>query len=163
MTHEDQSEYVSLFRQGPFLRVFAGQLILLTLTIGAAAWIAAGFGLSVVFLAALVFVALAALSVVGPAVSIAAELRVDPAGIRAKRYFGRTWNCRWEDLECVLLFEMPTFGARYRLRLVSSTAGSIVVTNLVNDFEALLERVHRFAPTTPKCQPPSIIQRALSG
>jgi hypothetical protein len=154
----------SLYRQPPFYRVFAGQLILLACAATAAVLISRLFGLSIVSLVAIAFVMLALVSIVGPARSIAAEVRLDADGIKAKRYIGEPWTSAWSDLTCVGEFELATFGTLRRLRLESRTGGTIYVSDLMPNFDDLVQRVRTLGPSEiPPCPRLGLIARLLTG
>jgi hypothetical protein len=148
--------------EGSFFCVFMGQLILLVLTIVGAIFVGIIFGLSIPLLGALLFVALAVLSILGPALTTASELTIGPTGIEAKKYFGRTWSCSWSEVTCVLVFESHAFGSRYRVKICAASASSVVVSDLASDFSGFLDQLERFVPEAPPCAH-SILNRVLSG
>ena len=149
-----------MYRQGSFVRVFAGQLILLAALFVTAAWLYPWSG--IVFLAPLlVFAALATLSAFGPAHAMAQEVTVDQDGMTARKYFGRSWSSRWDDLICADVLDVPSFGSRRRLKIESRTNGVLFVSDLIDDFDGLVERLTAFASAVQPCGRPGLIERWL--
>ena len=150
------------YSQGSFFRVFAGQLLLLLLLMAAAVWIWTQSGSSVVVVP-LIFVVLAAISIVGPVRGMAREVIVDESAIKANKYFGRSWLSLWDDVDCAVVREVPTFGARRRLKVVSRTSGPLFVSDVVDDFDDLVAQLKTFAPNAVPCDRPGHIERWLIG
>ncbi len=154
----------STYRQPSFFRLFAGQLFLLACAIPAATWISLLYGVSVVSLVAIGFVLLGVVSILGPARVIAAQVTVDANGIAAKRYLGSKWTCTWTDLLCIGEFEIPTFGALRRLKLESRTDGTIYISDVMANYDDLLEQINRYGGFgKPPCSRPSLLTRLLTG
>lgn len=152
-----------IYRQQPFYRIFAGQLILLGMLMAAAVWLWMWSGVSLVLVVIIFFAVLATMSIVGPAHAMAHEVITDQSAMRAKKYFGRSWLTPWDDVQCALVIEVPTFGARKRLKVVSRTSGALFVSDLIDNFDDLVAQVKSFAPNAEPCDRPGAIERWVIG
>jgi hypothetical protein len=148
------------YSQGSFFRVFAGQLLLLVLLVAAAVWMWTWSGSSVVVVP-LIAAVLAVISIVGPVRVMARRVIVDESAIKANKYFGRSWLSLWDDVDCAVVLEVPTFGARRRLKIVSRTSGPLFVSDLINDFDDLVAQLKTLAPDAVPCDRPGHIERWL--
>ena len=149
------------YRTPSFLRVFGGQLLLVVLALAVSVWLflVADAALTLVGLG---FVALGIWSIARPLWTIATRVTLDDRGVHASTSLGRSWSSAWEDIDCVVVFEIPTFGAVRRLKIGSRTSGAIYVSDLIYGFDDLVARVTSHGPDTP-CSPPGLLTRLLIG
>jgi hypothetical protein len=149
------------YRQAPFARVFLGQLFLACALVVTALLV--GFGRSGAAGAVLaLFAGIQCVVILALSTRLAREVHLRDDRIEARTYTGRKIAIPWELVGAIGEYSVPTFGASRRLRVRSAdSSGSFWITELIDNYDELLNAAHKRLPNVWKVERVPLWERIL--